>query len=285
MEADDASWQIADLLLACAQAAGFTLTLRQIERWRKADLLPRPRHIALGRARGTRSESPPGSCAQLIELCRLRSQGETRLHYLGFTLWRLGYPVPAHAVKRSIERLAFQPYRGLRRRDQAPDETAMQAAIAWMPDLPRSKLGRAIRRQLPNDAEVQRVLTAILQLAMVGGPVFASPPKPGTAGTGPLAELFIRAMALDVARTEGISEAGPWLTGDPGEDLAGFEQQGLFSPEHLREMLRLVPMEAVERARTNAEILAPGFAGLARLLQTTGAPEIFGWVFRLVDPA
>ena len=68
--------------------AGIVVSARQLQRWDKSDLLPRPRRRALGRGKGTQSLYPLSARAQLIELCRLRSGGVTRLDHLLFALWR-----------------------------------------------------------------------------------------------------------------------------------------------------------------------------------------------------
>lgn len=51
-------WLTAHQLQALAHNEGFSdVSLRQIERWRKARLLPRPRRVSLGRGKGMRFSS------------------------------------------------------------------------------------------------------------------------------------------------------------------------------------------------------------------------------------
>jgi hypothetical protein len=208
------------------------------------------------------------------------------MHHLRLSLWRRGYPIPARKVTETLEYLAFRPYRHLATiasRSRTPEDAAAEVATQYMADLPRSKLGRAVRRQLRNDAAVQQVLAAALQLGLGGSAVFSSLLSPSQAQPEQVAETFIRAMGLDIGWTAHIGNAGPWITSDPAQDLMRFEQQGLFSFEYIANILRSATEAELLQARADTDVFVPGMVSLVRLLAATGAPEVFGWFFKTIN--
>jgi hypothetical protein len=209
-----------------------------------------------------------------------------QFHHLRLALWRQGYAIPETKVKATLEHLAFRSYRQLASvasRSRTPEEAASQVAANYMEVLPRSKIGRAVRRRLHNDAAVQQMFTASLLLALGGTDVLSSRSAASGAQPEQLAATLIRAIGLDVGRTARIGDAGPWITGDPAQDLLGFEQEGLFSSEFAVDLLRAATEEDLVQARADADIFVPGMLAFVRLLAATGAPEVFGWFFKVID--
>jgi hypothetical protein len=282
---DNDAWLSADDLVNCAQRQNRQVTSWQLERWRKADLIPRPRKRSLGRGKGFESRYPPGSCDQLVAVCDLH-RTERRLDYLRFALWRQGFPIPHDALKKTLDTLAFRSVRALKKdmRGDSPTDAAATVAAIAMPELPRSKMGRAMRQHLANDALLQQVLAAMLQFSFGGGPVLDKTATSDVDGGLTVADLLIRAMGLDVAQKEGIGDVGPWLPDDARNTLVDIEQQGGFSADRLRQRLYAASAEELEFARAAADTFVAGFVALSRSLHATGAPEVFGWFYRTTDP-
>lgn len=284
--ADGTTWLSEADLIACAAQQELhepndVVTPRKLKRWRNNDLIPRPRRRSLGRGRGFRVEYPPGTCEQLLVLLRLH-RTERRLHHVRLSLWLQGFPIPFAAIKKTLDVLTFRPIHRIR--EDLRHTTVEDAAALSMPTIPRLKTGRTIRRRLHDDAAVQQLLTHMMRLILEIGPVFERRRIPNlTTGEDGVANLLIRAMGLEVARSESVGEAGPWLTGDPAETLERLERQGAFSFDHMQQTLHVASTDMLEQARVDAGIFFPGLASIAQALHITAAPEVFGWFFRLLD--
>lgn len=85
-------------LLTLAQAHGYAVSAQQLARWHRAGLLPRPRQLAQGKARGTQTLYPAGTGKQLLRLCELHTN-ERRLSYLAWQLWWDSYPVDIDLIR------------------------------------------------------------------------------------------------------------------------------------------------------------------------------------------
>jgi hypothetical protein len=126
---DRKQWTEAELVAAMA-GRGYVVSTRQIERWRKADLMPRPIVRPLGKGHGTASYYPMGSDSYVLEICRLKSTGKGRpLGRLRFELWWLGYAIPLNRVRESLIELV-QPIHsmtmGLANRDHSNEILELQ---------------------------------------------------------------------------------------------------------------------------------------------------------------
>ena len=85
-------WITGDQMHAELVAAGARVSQTQIERWRRNELLPRPKQIGRGRALGSLVMVPPESAKQAIEIARLFQIREKR-DWVGWQLWMQGYTV------------------------------------------------------------------------------------------------------------------------------------------------------------------------------------------------
>jgi hypothetical protein len=79
-------------LLAHARTAGFEVSERQLVRWHKQGLMPRPDQRWIEEASGSSSIYPTGSSDQLTVLCAI-SKKFRRSADIGWWLWWLGFPV------------------------------------------------------------------------------------------------------------------------------------------------------------------------------------------------
>lgn len=248
-------------LVQIANEAGFSVTSRQIDRWRKNDLLPRSRRIHLGKAHGTRSEYPPETGRQLLALCRIHfTQKEKRLPRIRFAIWLEGYSVPIGKLKESFELILIDPMEGLNRstRGEGAEEKADNLAEKMRESLPRCKLTRHIKRNVSNQNDWKSLLTTVLQLLFAqtaeDAPVFEEVDIPySDEDDKPLRDIFIDALGLRRATTDRIGDAGPGLSGDVGKDLNRMSEGMFLSMENLEATLNSATIEQLEQARTDAK--------------------------------
>lgn len=88
-------WITGNELRATLAAAGLSVTSKQIERWRHEGLLPSPRQIGHGRGKGSHTEVPLASVAQVREIVRLYTIRRRR-DWVGWQLWLRGFEVAEH---------------------------------------------------------------------------------------------------------------------------------------------------------------------------------------------
>lgn len=79
-------------VIAYAKTQGITLSKPQLVRWHRAGLLPRPRQVPLGRARGTCSAYPEIAAPLAVFLARAKRQSRN-LDRMASLAWMAGYPV------------------------------------------------------------------------------------------------------------------------------------------------------------------------------------------------
>ncbi len=156
----------AEQLLVVATSENYTVSLRQLERWRKQDLLPRPRVIHLGQGPGTCSVYPPGTDQQLLAVCRLYGK-KRNAHHVRWYLWMEGYPIPLPTIRKMLDALVLAPMRKLQKTSgQADGFDAAEVVVRQaLPSLGRSRRGRALRKRLNNnEADIQSAMTMFFAL-------------------------------------------------------------------------------------------------------------------------
>jgi len=273
-------WLTVDQLLALAAAEGFhppEITARKIERWRKADLLPRPRLIRL-RRHGTRSEYPPETGKRLLALCRLRRRFPHDLDAIRFGLWYKRYLLPIDDVKRSMEQLLTPLLHALPLHAPDPLATAEHLASQMQSKPLRSSSGQRLKR-LRNTGEIDTMVTAIFQLALGDVPGFTAHAEEEF-GERSLAELFVDVLGLDRAQTDRIGEVKPWLPQDSNELARQFEEmavgQFLSLPAQLQ-TLKDANSRQLAQARTDLVRLLPGFKRATKAMEGMFGPNAFGF--------
>lgn len=196
-----------------AAANGHTwLTLRQIERWRKAGLLPRPARRSLGRGRGMESTYPDGADKQLLAVCSLRAKRQS-LSSLGWSLWLRGFPVPLDVIRDSIKKSCGM-VQLLRRQ--------FQKNPAWIddqvhaPSISRTRFYKFVRRRVRNDARAENFVS-LLGRVLLGLPVSGS----GIRERHEDAKLLNTGLGLNEEKNEGPTQS--WYPGDILHDLEGVE--------------------------------------------------------------
>ena len=104
-------WITKEELLILAETNGYKGIASKFDRWRKADLLPRPRRICRPGKSTTFFAYPPETRNQLIAVCRLHfGHGpERRFDPLRLALWCEGFEIPLSALKRTLKKLFVIP--------------------------------------------------------------------------------------------------------------------------------------------------------------------------------
>ncbi len=267
-----------DQLIQLGADHGYTVTPWQVQRWRKFDLLPRPRRVPLGKGKGTRSEYPIGAGPQLQRLCQLHQQ-ERRLHVLRFLLWREGFSVPFPAIKATLSTLALRPLRKVQQysRSRDPFDAAEEMTTRIKPLLGRSQLGRDLLRRLSNPDDVESLLTTILHLFLGGTPSFATDFLEQETCERSLAELMIRGMGMERAQTDHIGDTGPWLPADVSGDFDRLSKEHLLSPKHLARTLTRASEADLMQARNDLDGLIIRLKEFASCIEALFGQGAFGF--------
>lgn len=82
--------------------AGSSATAEQVERWRREGLLPHPRQIGHGRGKGSHTEVPFASVAQVQEIVQLYAIRRKR-DWVGWQLWLRGFGVAERYWREPLE--------------------------------------------------------------------------------------------------------------------------------------------------------------------------------------
>ena len=259
-------------LVDYAARQGIVVTMRQLERWHKADCLPRPEHPHPQGVRGSTSHYPAGTASQLLALCRLSTQ-ERRLDYIRLQLWLDRYPVPLKALRKSFHRALFAGMaKGVKRlggeQIHDPLESAEALTALTTPQLSRFVLGRLIRRRLRRPADQESLLTLFYQLFFGATPAFEA----GEAHTGEdemsLTQLFVTVAGLERAQTDRLGDAQPWLPQDIAPALHEMAERQLLSIGQLVTAYRNASLAEWEQARADAEAL---FINVPQMIRGTEA--------------
>ena len=283
-------WLTVDQLLDLGAAEGFVppeLTKRKIERWRKENLLLRPRRISLGR-HGTRSEYPPETGQQLLALCRLRRRFPHDLDAIRFSLWYKGYSLPLSDVKQSMEQLLNPILQALPL--EAPDPlTAAEQLVEQLQSKRHHSSSERRLKQLHSVEDAQAVRTAVFQLILGDVPSFTAHAEEDD-GERSLTELFIEVLGLNRAQTDRIGEIKPWLPQDNNQVASQLENMAIgqfLSLPSLLQTLQEANAKQLVQARTDIRHLL-SFKQMATMLETLLGANAFGFgLFRELpdDPA
>ncbi len=88
-------------LIDFAGRHGFTVSWRQLKRWRSYGVLPWRTRRHRGYARGTSSEDQAGTAEQLVALCQ-RLYVDRRLSHAAMWLWYEGWEIPTRLVRKQL---------------------------------------------------------------------------------------------------------------------------------------------------------------------------------------
>jgi hypothetical protein len=220
-------WLSRDELISLCASAGYAVTPRQLERWRKADLLPRPRREHLGKGKGTRSRYPEGTAPQLLALCELHFSGGPgrRLDELRVALWLKGFSIPLAPLKRSLIALVeplktdWEAIKGKGSDSDRFDVAEKAARLIANAQIRRGTSLAQVRRHLPDARDIQSCFTYLFQLLQGEVPLFAGSGLEAEHGERTPGEILELGLGLEAARTVSVAGAPPWLTGPKGEGL------------------------------------------------------------------
>jgi hypothetical protein len=144
----------------------------QLKRWRRAELIPRPRQTHPTGRRGSDAVYPPGTLTQLLAVCELRKRFK-KLDRIRFELWWPGeYGGGTDPIRAFLTTELERPLTELREfRDRFRDPVKAAGAVVAGPisDLRHPGL-RAMRRFAEGNENVRSVVYALL-LELFGGQV------------------------------------------------------------------------------------------------------------------
>lgn len=275
---DELGVTVAELIAAAERAGDGGVTRRQVERWHKAQLLPRRRQHHIPGRRGSVGVYPPGTVAHFLALCRLRRE-KRRLDELRFWLWWEGHDVPDHAARATLARLLPSAQRGRRRSDPDPLDRAEAGAAAVMGQV-RSPLVRRFRRGLRSEEDVLSALVALLLPAFGGTPAWGGVGLEDLTGEAPPEDLLFRGLGLGHAAADAMSGAGPWLP-DGAATLtpasAALGQAGAADAAGLAGLVAGATEAELAEARADARFFAEELPEVAAAVEASYGRGAFGF--------
>jgi len=196
-------------LLEAASAKGVVATTKQIARWRQEDVLPRPRAVSRGRARGIARTPSDATLDQLVALDAILKRNRS-LDYAAFRLWLRGFDVPIERIRRALASLVFAPFE--RTRGKSTDEL-IDYAITVEEKAAVLRTAPKRTRQMAKAGRLAPALATTIQLLFDSRNV-------SDAERTSLARDFADLGSLEKAKT-GVPALGipGWLQDDPSNDL------------------------------------------------------------------
>jgi hypothetical protein len=226
------AWEPRAELLKAARASGVKLSESQLGRLHRVGLVPSPRTRPLGRGKGTVSEFPPGSTAQLLRV--LEVQKATRTQKFSTVAWHLWWEDGGSLLAPARELLialaarwdrARDELSGLLDREDEADSDAVEQMEAFYKDAEGGRaegpLGTA-RRNAGREgfASVARVIAEIATGRFESYQDHEEPAEDGTPKPGTRGALVERALRIDRARNDRIGGSEPRFKGSSEDDFA-----------------------------------------------------------------
>jgi hypothetical protein len=221
----------ADDLVATLAGLGFPVTRSGLSKAHRADLIPRPRVVRLGRGKGTESWYPREAVGRYA-VAQAAFQQRRSLPYAAWRLWWAGFDQPQPMWKPRLERAAVQldGFRALALRvSKLQDGTDRNADYAsrTLDRVGRIIFGAGVQfvmlRRLRKDLGRERLRQVIehFTLILAGRFIsFTATPGLNDEDTRNANALMDVAFATGPGRTDYTDGARPWLTGDVAPVLA-----------------------------------------------------------------
>lgn len=190
-----------------AAGHGFTVTAKQIDRWRADQVLPPAGRAGGGRARGVQRPAPEGSAAQLVRLCQFLAEDRS-LDRAAFRLWIEDYAVPLKRLRKALARLV--PDAKLVFGQSA--EQIRDKVEQYSEGVQRRKSLQPHVRKMAEDGRLVTVLEGFLGMGLGRSVPQQDQHKLGAD--------FEELAGLNRARTDHWEGKSPWLTGDATPEFA-----------------------------------------------------------------
>jgi len=237
-----------DELIALAAREGCMISPRQLERWHKADLIPRPEvapPCVFGE--GNRSTYPDGAGPRVLAVCRLMKL-QRNLDAIRFWLWLEEYPIALPLLKKTIRRLVPPlTWRLPRREEKQFDLAEKQTETVMRHPRTRNPLNvwRVFLRLFRKPDEKRRFL--FIQMALLHDIRYEFQTQQEEKELSP-AELF----------SQGLNAKGlRFLPGDLTHNLEEMSSRRLLSFTRMNATLETATEEDLTRARTRLEMMLP----------------------------
>ena len=250
-----------DRLIEEAARQGFSVSAKQIDRWRADQVLPPAGKAGGGRARGVQRPAPEGSAAELVRLCQFLDDDRS-LDRAAFRLWIEDYTIPLERVRTALAQLAPNPKPIL---GDSPDQ--LRDKIEQYADsLGRRKSAQPHVKKMAADGRLATVLEGFFALG-VGRSL--SPEEQQKLGSD-----FEELSGLNRGRVDHWEGKSPWLTSDDtGPQLA-------VAASMLKALNADLPRSASEEEFLKAKDAFKStmlFRNCAALLQQLHGPNVFGF--------
>lgn len=237
------------------------VTAWQIEAWHKKGLLTRPRHIRLGKGRGTESRYPPRTLDQIRAILKLKREKHIRrLADIPVWLWLEGYPIKIDLIKKELYRAAkwLKPIQV-----KSSLEVPQKIEQARMNDQPQEIFGVPISL----NEKIEGILFLVIQL-MSDIPTDFNP------------DLYLEDMktAIELERIPGLGQFKEdahtldlkWMQGPPGDYIQGMSKEKILSLGQIYKSIDNLSEERLEKARVNLKKLIDTIYSLRVLSKSYG---------------
>lgn len=260
-----------DALIAHMYSHDFTVTKSELARWHRAGLLPRPQRYSLGRGRGMISVYPTGTTDQLLALCLIH-RTEKRLPHVAWCLWWEGYTVPIPSIRQFLEGARAHWQQGieeLRQLQEHPEQLSKLLDRTAVVRFSRKTLAQARKRV--GRKHFPTFIGVLVRVASGTFEGYVVDPKSGIDER----RIVEKGFGLRRARTNRLADAGPWLTGDTGEDLQVLSSRLRQHP--MGEDLSTVSEAELTDAREEVRCFLSAFESISRTLDHMFSRGAFGF--------
>lgn len=286
-----------DDLIALAAEHGYSVSKRNLAEWHRAGLLPRPvQRPHVGTSPGSDSVYPPGTSQRLLAVCRCRERYPHNMQRVAWCLWWEGGDAPMQHVRGLLARVAGQWSEQLRafvkggtsKPGKVPAQRRLSRKAVEIIDRADSvRIAHPVLRSARKRTNSMNFPTLVRVMFEVAVGAFSgfSMSSPETAAED--REIVEKGLGLSRARTDHISDVGPWLSGNidqplqqmgpmlqhypPGFDLDTARDEELV---HLRDEVRTFVHFVEDYADFLGRAYGRGAFGLT----------VFGWLLRRLLP-
>jgi hypothetical protein len=240
-------WITSDDLLK--KVGNKSISLAQLDAWRKQGLLPSPYRHYLGRAKGTKSYYPPETVNQIRFILKIKMKDHIRrLMDIQTWLWLEAFPIKTDWIKKNLIKITQEIQRfSVKKPEDIPSQVDK---LLKEPHLPKVLSGSPYKK----DDEIKSVLSILIAL-MSGLPIYFDPDisTQDTVIAINLEEMIdinkAREDGFPAKKKQGMQKVEPWLPGVPGDYLQHLSDLKLLSITEVQKAILNISEDDLEDVR------------------------------------
>ena len=236
-----------DDLISLANQHGFSVTARQIKRWRQAGILPLPKqvHPDFG---VTYTEYPPETANHLLAVCRFL-KADRRLNRVAMMLFFEGFAIPLPALNEAIDSLFFR--RMNQRKEVNSIREIAEDATYLLSQRQNSASMKQMRKRMGSSEQFKTLIMSGFMLLLDPSLDLGKSERE----QAKMGNLITKALNLRRASTDRFGDAEPWFHGQLGTELKEMKENGFLSFDAMYATLRTATIEELAQARADMEFL------------------------------